>query len=51
MSEKKTSVQPVPTFVARLLEALAVTDQFVDWWGAHRAWPANERPQVDYRRK
>jgi hypothetical protein len=38
--------QPVPTFVARLLEALAVTDQFVNWWGAHRGWPANESPRI-----
>lgn len=46
MSEPRKPSRPVPSFVARLVEALAVTDQFFSWWGAHRAWPANECPRV-----
>lgn len=38
--------QPVPTFIERLVEMLAATDRFVGWWGAHRAWPANECPKI-----
>jgi hypothetical protein len=33
-------------FYARLVEMLAATDRFVTWWGAHRAWPANEPPRI-----
>lgn len=33
-------------FFARMAEILAATDRFVSWWGAHRAWPANERPRI-----
>ncbi|WP_420137157.1 hypothetical protein [Sphingomonas sp.] len=50
MSDTRKSAQLVPSFTARLLEALAVTDRFVDWWGAHRAWPANENPRIAPRR-
>ena len=50
MSTSTKPVPTVPTFAARLLEALAVTDRFVDWWGAHRAWPANESARIDPRR-
>lgn len=37
-------------FIERLAEMLAATDRFVGWWGAHRAWPANECPKIDHRR-
>ncbi|WP_162875412.1 hypothetical protein [Sphingomonas crusticola] len=47
MSNSSKPVRPVPSFAARLLEALAVTDRFVDWWGAHRAWPATECARID----
>lgn len=47
MSTAEKPTRPVPSFVARLLEALIVTDRFVGWWGAHRAWPANESPRID----
>lgn len=47
MSSTSKPARAVPTFAARLLEALAVTDRFVDWWGAHRAWPANERARIE----
>ena len=43
---QKSSQRPVRGFVARLAEALAATDRFVGWWGAHRAWPATESPRV-----
>jgi hypothetical protein len=35
-----------PSFIERLAEMLAATDRFVGWWGAHRAWPANECPKI-----
>ena len=38
--------RPDQGFVARLAELLAATDRFVTWWGAHRAWPANECPRI-----
>lgn len=41
------SQRPVPSFVTRLVELLAATDRFVGWWGAHRAWPANEWSKTD----
>jgi hypothetical protein len=40
------SPTPTPGFFARLAEMLAATDRFVGWWGAHRAWPANECPRI-----
>jgi hypothetical protein len=36
-----------PSLIARLAEMLAATDRFVTWYGAHRAWPANEPAQID----
>jgi len=45
MSQINQSRQPA-SFIARLAEMLAATDRFVTWWGAHRAWPANEPPTV-----
>ncbi|WP_442681458.1 hypothetical protein ACSBM8_09945 [Sphingomonas sp. ASY06-1R] len=50
MSGTEKPSRLIPSFTARLLEALIVTDRFVDWWGAHRAWPANESPRIDPRR-
>jgi hypothetical protein len=46
MSQPDKSPQPVPSFITRLAEMLAATDRFVGWWGAHRAWPANECPKI-----
>jgi len=46
MPQIDTSQHPTPSFIARMAEMLAATDRFVTWWGAHRAWPANEPPQV-----
>jgi len=46
MSQSDKSQQPAPSFIARLAEMLAATDRFVGWWGAHRAWPANECPRI-----
>jgi hypothetical protein len=49
---KEYDMTPVTTpeaqlgFYARLVEVLAATDRFVTWWGAHRAWPANEPPRI-----
>ncbi|HMI20069.1 MAG TPA: hypothetical protein VK533_11035 [Sphingomonas sp.] len=40
------SPTPTPGFFERLVEMLAATDRFVGWWGAHRAWPANECPRI-----
>ncbi len=45
MSPSNQPQQPA-TFIARLAEMLAATDRFVGWWGATRAWPANECPKV-----
>jgi hypothetical protein len=45
MSSNK-SPTPAPGFFERLVELLAATDRFVGWWGAHRAWPANECPRI-----
>jgi hypothetical protein len=42
MSTKFVPQPFVPPFVTRLAALLAATDQFVCWWGAHRAWPASE---------
>jgi len=40
--------RPAPrSFTARLVELLAATDRFVTWYGAHRAWPANEPPRIE----
>ena len=39
--------RPARSFLARLAELLAATDRYVAWWGAHRAWPANECPRID----
>jgi hypothetical protein len=41
-----TPQRPVPSFMARLAQLLAVTDRFTNWWGEHRAWPANENPRI-----
>jgi hypothetical protein len=47
MSTAPTAARPpVPGFFARLSEMLAATDQFVTWWGEHRAWPANEPARI-----
>ncbi len=46
MFHDRIARRAVPSFAARLTEALAATDRFVSWWGAHRAWPANEPPRV-----
>jgi hypothetical protein len=46
MSQPEKSPRPVPSFIERLAETLAATDRFVTWWGAHRAWPANECPRI-----
>ena len=46
MPQPEKSQRPVPSFVERLAEMLAATDRFVGWWGAHRAWPANECPRI-----
>jgi hypothetical protein len=35
-----------PGFFERLVALLAATDQFVTWWGAHRGWPASEKPRI-----
>ena len=40
------SPTPPRAFIERLAEMLAATDRFVGWWGAHRAWPANECPRI-----
>jgi len=45
MTQFEKSQQPA-SFIARMAEMLAATDRFVTWWGAHRAWPANEQPRV-----
>lgn len=47
MSQSDKFQPTVPSFIERLAEMLAATDRFVGWWGAHRAWPANECPKVD----
>lgn len=36
-----------PSFFERLTHMLAVIDHSVTWWGAHRAWPANEPARID----
>ena len=41
-----TAPDAKPGFYTRLVEMLAATDRFVTWWGAHRAWPANEPPRI-----
>ncbi|MBW8744716.1 MAG: hypothetical protein JF628_10295 [Sphingomonas sp.] len=46
MPQVDTSQHPTPSFIARMAEMLAATDRFVTWWGAHRAWPANEPPKL-----
>lgn len=46
MSDIRNAPRPVPGFFARLSQMLAATDQFVTWWGEHRAWPANEPPRI-----
>ena len=46
MSPSEQSRHSGPSFTARLAEMLAATDRFVGWWGAHRAWPANECPRI-----
>jgi hypothetical protein len=50
MSGHHNLTRPTPSFAARMVEALAATDRFVGWWGAHRGWPANEQVRLDYRR-
>jgi hypothetical protein len=40
------NARPATGFFARLTQMLAATDQFVTWWGEHRAWPANEKPRI-----
>ncbi len=40
------NARPAPGFFARLSQMLAATDQFVTWWGEHRAWPANEKARI-----
>jgi hypothetical protein len=45
MSSSKSPAN-APGFFNRLAEMLAATDRFVGWWGAHRAWPANECPRI-----
>jgi hypothetical protein len=37
---------PYARFFARMTELLAVIDQGVTWWGAHRAWPATEQARI-----
>jgi hypothetical protein len=39
------------TFTARLAQLLAAIDQTVAWYGAHRAWPANEPARIGTRRR
>jgi hypothetical protein len=46
MSPSDKPQQPTPNFISRLAEILAATDGFITWWGAHRAWPANECPRI-----
>lgn len=46
MSHSNKSPRAVPSFFARMAELLAATDRFVDWWGAHRVWPATESPRI-----
>jgi len=46
MSQVDKFQKSQPSFVARLADMLAATDRFVTWWGAHRAWPANETPRL-----
>jgi hypothetical protein len=46
MPQNDKSQRPLPSFIERLAEMLAATDRFVGWWGAHRAWPANECPRI-----
>lgn len=45
MSNIRTA-RPQMGFFARMTQMLATTDQFVTWWGEHRAWPANEKPKI-----
>jgi len=46
MFQSENTQRSVPSFIERLAEMLAATDRFVGWWGAHRAWPANESPRI-----
>jgi hypothetical protein len=46
MSNVRTA-RPATGFFARMTQMLAATDQFVTWWGEHRAWPANESPRIE----
>ncbi len=43
---KITTPRTARGFFARMSQMLAATDQFVTWWGDHRAWPANENPRI-----
>jgi hypothetical protein len=45
MSNVRTT-RPEAGFFSRMAQLLAATDQFVTWWGDHRAWPANESPRI-----
>jgi hypothetical protein len=36
----------VPSFSTRMAQLLAALDQSIAWYGAHRAWPANEPARV-----
>jgi hypothetical protein len=45
MSNIRTT-PPQTGFFARMVQLLAATDNFVVWWGEHRAWPANEEPRI-----
>lgn len=45
MSNTPTS-KPESGFFARMVQLLAATDNFVIWWGEHRAWPANEPARI-----
>jgi hypothetical protein len=40
------ATRPEAGFFTRMVQLLAATDQFVTWWGDHRAWPANESPRI-----
>jgi hypothetical protein len=35
-----------PSFLARMAQLLGALDQSIAWYGAHRAWPANEPARV-----
>jgi hypothetical protein len=45
MSNIRTT-PPQTGFFARMVQLLAATDNFVVWWGEHRAWPATESPRI-----